>query len=156
MTVTDTKSALAANSAQEHLVHRNRLRLIGKAKSEGYTLRQIADYLDISATQVQRLAQRVLAQPEELEKTPREVIDERSAGVITDDEMMDTLAHWPYTFGEVPVDGDQPVDAYVKGSWDEVRRAYRRGLLSDDEWDVLFDSTRAARKAHRAAARGHE
>ncbi|QTJ69975.1 hypothetical protein HYG77_25815 [Rhodococcus sp. ZPP] len=67
--------------------------------------------------------------------------------------MMDTLVHWNYTFGYVPTEGDQSMDAYAKGSWDEVRRAYRRGLLSDDEWDVLFDSTRKARQAQRAAAR---
>ncbi|QTJ70286.1 hypothetical protein HYG77_32505 (plasmid) [Rhodococcus sp. ZPP] len=45
------------------------------------------------------------------------------------------------------------MDAYAKGSWDEVRRAYRRGLLSDDEWDLLFEGTRTARQAQRAAAR---
>ena len=34
MTVTDTRSALAANSAREHLLRLDRLRLIGKAHSE--------------------------------------------------------------------------------------------------------------------------
>ncbi|WP_252189633.1 MULTISPECIES: winged helix-turn-helix domain-containing protein [unclassified Rhodococcus (in: high G+C Gram-positive bacteria)] len=154
MTVTDTRSALAANSAREHLLRLDRLRLIDKAQNEGFTLRQIADLLEISATQVHRLAQRVLQQPGDLERSPQEVIYQRSAGVITDDEMMDTLVHWTYTYGYVPTDGDQPVDAYAKGSWDEVRRAYRRGLLTDDEWDVLFDSTRTARQAQRTAARG--
>lgn len=66
--------------------------------------------------------------------------------------MMDTLVNWHYTYGYVPTEGDQPVDAYAKGSWDDVRRAYRRGLISDDEWDVLFDRTRRARNAHRASA----
>jgi hypothetical protein len=153
MTVTDTRSALAANSAREHLLRLDRLRLIDKAQNEGFTLRQIADLLEISATQVHRLAQRVLQQPGELERTPQEVIYQRSAGVITDDEMMDTLVHWDYTYGYVPTEGDQQVDAYAKGSWDEVRRAYRRGLLTDDEWDILFEATRTARQAQRAAAR---
>ncbi|QYB00670.1 hypothetical protein I1A62_00740 (plasmid) [Rhodococcus sp. USK10] len=82
------------------------------------------------------------------------MIYQRSAGVITDDEMMDTLVHWNYTYGSVPTDGGQQVDAYAKGSWDDVRRAYRRGLLTDDEWDILFDATRTARQAQRAAAPG--
>ncbi len=117
MTVTDTRSALAANSAREHLLRLDRLRLIDRAQNEGFTLRQIADLLEISATQVHRLAQRVLQQPGELERTPQEVIYQRSAGVITDDEMMDTLVHWDYTYGYVPTEGDQQVDAYAKGSW---------------------------------------
>ncbi|WP_257890318.1 winged helix-turn-helix domain-containing protein [Rhodococcus sp. USK10] len=146
--------AKASNSAREHLLRLDRLRLIDKAQNEGFTLRQIADLLEISATQVHRLAQRVLQQPAELEYTPREVIYQRSAGVITDDEMMDTLVHWNYTYGSVPTDGGQQVDAYAKGSWDDVRRAYRRGLLTDDEWDILFDATRTARQAQRAAAPG--
>lgn len=152
MTVIDTRSALAANSAREHLLRLDRLRLIGKAHSEGLTLRQIADLLEISPTQVGRLAHRAEPRPDELEVTPAEVIYQRSAGAITDEEMMDTLVNWRYTYGSVPTGGDQPMDAYAKGSWDDVRCAYRRGLLSDDEWDVLFDRTRSARNAHRAAA----
>ncbi|MDI9940651.1 winged helix-turn-helix domain-containing protein [Rhodococcus sp. IEGM 1351] len=154
MTVTDTRTALTANSAREHLVRLDRLRLIGKAQDEGYTLREIADLLEISATQVHRLAQRVLQQPDELAETPQEVIYQRSAGVITDAEMLDRLVHWNYTFGYVPTEGGQPMDAYAKGSWDDIRRAYRRGLLSEDEWEVLFDCTRGAREAQRAKARG--
>lgn len=152
MTVIDTRSALAANSAREHLVRLDRLRLISMAQSEGFTLRQIADLLEISATQVHRLAIRAEQQPDELEKTPAEVIYQRSAGLISDEEMMDTLVNWRYTYGSVPTEGDHSVDAYAKGSWDDVRRAYRRGLLSDDQWDVLFDRTRRARNAHRASA----
>ncbi|MFC9769230.1 hypothetical protein [Rhodococcus jostii] len=64
---------------------------------------------------------------------------------------MDTPVNWHYTYGYVLTGADQPMDAYAKGSWDDVRRAYRRGLLSDDEWDVLFDRTRSARHAHSAA-----
>lgn len=64
--------------------------------------------------------------------------------------MMDTLVNWPYTDGYVPTDGDQPGDAYAKGSWDDVRRAYRRSC-SVTTRDVLFDRTRKARNAQRAA-----
>ena len=39
------------------------------------------------------------------------------------------------------------MDAYAKGSWDDIRRAYRRGLLSEDEWEVLF-------RLHAGSARG--
>lgn len=80
MTVIDTRSALTANSAREHLLRLDRLRLISKAHSEGLTLRQIADLLEVSATQVHRLAHRAEQQPDELEKTPAEVIYQRSAG----------------------------------------------------------------------------
>ena len=57
--------------------------------------------------------------------------------------------HWNYTYGSVPTEGDQSVDVYAPGSRDDVRRAYRRGVLADDEW-ALFEGTRTARQAQRA------
>ena len=48
--------------------------------------------------------------------------------------------HWNYTYGSVPTEGDQSVDVYAPGSRDDVRRAYRRGVLADDEW-ALFEGT---------------
>ena len=58
--------------------------------------------------------------------------------------------HWNYTYGYVPTESDQPVDVYATGSWDDIRRAYRLGVLADDEWDIPFEGTRTARKAQRA------
>ncbi|MDX5964929.1 hypothetical protein [Rhodococcus opacus] len=65
----------------------------------------------------------VLQNPALLDRTPTEVIDRRTAGDITDDEMMDTLLNWDYTFDRVPVSGGISTDAYGPGSWDEVERA---------------------------------
>ena len=52
--------------------------------------------------------------------------------------------HWNYTYGHVPTEGDQSVDVYATGSRDDVRRAYRRGVLADDEWDIMFEGTSGA------------
>ncbi|MFE7421731.1 hypothetical protein [Rhodococcus sp. NPDC057529] len=60
--------------------------------------------------------------------------------------------HWNYTYGSVPTEGDPSVDAYATGSWDDVRRAYRRGVLAGDEW-ALFEGTRTARQPQRATVR---
>ena len=151
MTVIDTRSALAANSAREHLLRLDRLRLIGKAHSEASRCGRSPTSSGSRRLRSGRLAHRAEPRPDELEVTPAEVIYQRSPGAITDEEMMDTLVNWRYTYGYVPTGRDQPMDAYAKGSWDDVRRAYRRGLLRDDEWDV-FDRTRSARNAHHAAA----
>ncbi|ABG99818.1 hypothetical protein RHA1_ro08774 (plasmid) [Rhodococcus jostii RHA1] len=38
--------------------------------------------------------------------------------------------HWNYTYGYVPTEGDQSVDVYATGSWDDVRRGRIGGVCS--------------------------
>jgi hypothetical protein len=85
-----------------------------------------------------------LENPVLLDRTPTEVIDRRTAGGITDDEMMAALLNWGYTFGRVPVSGGISTDAYGPGSWDEVERAYCRGHLTEDELGRLMERNKDA------------
>ncbi|MDT2006201.1 hypothetical protein FXW78_18550 [Rhodococcus opacus] len=94
----------------------------------------------------------VLDNPALLDRTPTEVIDRRTAGQISDDEMMQVLLDWNFTFGRVPVSGGISADAYEAGSWDEIERAYYRGLLTDDEVGRLMERNKdALDKAARSA-----
>ncbi|MCQ4119998.1 hypothetical protein [Rhodococcus tibetensis] len=58
----------------------------------------------------------VLANPALLDPTPTEVIDRRTAGQISDDEIMQVLLDWDFTFGRVPVKGGVSANAYEPGS----------------------------------------
>lgn len=44
-----------------------------------------------------------------------------------------------YTYGYVPTIDGEPTDAYIHGTWDDVRRAYRRGSLTDEQFSALWD-----------------
>lgn len=79
--------------------------------------------------------------------TPAEIIDRRRKGLINTRTMMAQLSGYEYTYGYAPVVGGHYVDAYVRGSWDDVERGYRRGWLSDVEFGVLLDLNGAGLRA---------
>ncbi len=94
----------------------------------------------------------VLENPAMLDRTPTEVVDRRTASEISDTEMMQVLLDWNCTFGRVPVSGGISADAYEPGSWDEIERAYCRGLLTDEEIGRLMERNKdALQRAARSA-----
>lgn len=146
MTVTDTRSVLAAKSAREHLLRLDRLRLIGRA--QGRRPHAAADRRPLRPFPDSGPPARRAPRPSTARGTrrnPEEVIYQRSAGSITDETMMDTLVNCPL-HGRLRAHRRRPAKGRLRqGKPGRVRRAYRRGLLGDDEWDVLFDRTRNAR-----------
>lgn len=71
--------------------------------------------------------------------TPAEAIEQRAAGTITTEQMLDTLLRWSYTFGRTTRVNDFPTDASIAGDWDEVERAFHRGQLTEDEFLRVAD-----------------
>ncbi|WP_071287818.1 hypothetical protein [Mycolicibacterium llatzerense] len=71
--------------------------------------------------------------------TPAEIIAQRGDGIITTEEMMDSLLSWRYTFGRVACVGGVATDAYIAGDWDSICMAFYRGELTDDEFERLAD-----------------
>lgn len=129
---------LARVAARRRLDERDIYRAIQRAVEAGLSQRQISDTIQsLSQATIQRMIQRIAATPELLRETPAEIIDQRAAGFIDTDAMMDTLLHWKYRFGAVPRIDDVATDAYMKGDWDEIESAYYRDLLSDDEFAKL-------------------
>ncbi|MBN3508324.1 hypothetical protein JYB55_05660 [Mycolicibacterium septicum] len=73
----------------------------------------------------------------QLDIKPAEVIDQRTAGIITTAQMMGKLLGWIYTVGQVVrVDG-ATTDAYRTGDWDCIETAFYRGQLTDSEFQRL-------------------
>jgi len=145
-------AALDAAAARRRVADLDVLRAVAEANAANITQRVIHEHIGISQPTIHRMLRTVLENPALLDRTPTEVIDRRTAGQISDDEMMQVLLDWHFTFGRVPVSGGISADAYESGSWDEIERAYFRGLLTDDEIGRLMERNKdALEKAARSA-----
>lgn len=142
-----TVQRLAALAARRRLVDRELEREIYKAATvEGRSQRQISDVIgNQSQATIQRILRRVNADPSQLDITPAEIIDQRTAGFITTQQMMDQLMGWQYTFGDVVRVNGVAIDAYRTGDWDAIEMAFYRGQLSDVEFQQLAEKQRDAR-----------
>ncbi|MCV7354195.1 winged helix-turn-helix domain-containing protein [Mycolicibacterium fluoranthenivorans] len=107
------------------------------ANNEGLSQRRISDIVQRSQATVQRILRRINAEPELLDATPMEIIDRRTAGLITTEKMMEYLLNWKYSFGSVVRIDDVATDAYSSGDWDDIELAYYRDQLTDDEFQTL-------------------
>lgn len=129
-------------AARRRIDERELERAILNALGEGgLTQRRITEIIGgTSPATIHRLVHRLLEAPEQVQRiTPAEVIDRRTAGMITDAQMMDQLMNWSYSFGYVPSMDGVATDAYVSGDWDDVEHAFYRDLLSDDEFALLME-----------------
>jgi hypothetical protein len=125
-------------AARRRLDEREIYRAMDRAVRIGLSQRQISDIIGtLSQATVQRIIRRLAANPSLLRETPAEVIDRRAAGLIDDQDMIERLTKWQYSFGAVPRIDGVATDAYTTGDWDEVESAYYRGLLSDEEFAEL-------------------
>jgi hypothetical protein len=137
---------LAAIAARRRVADRELEREIYEAATvEGLSQRQISDLVgDQSQATIQRILRRVNVDPSQLTVKPAEIIDQRTAGMITTEQMMDKLMNWHYTVGDVVRIGGVATDAYMTGDWDAIEMAFYRGQLSDDEFQQLADRQRDA------------
>jgi hypothetical protein len=127
-------------AASRRLTERQLYRAIFHAVQDGLTQRQISDIVgSLSQASVQRLIQRVAADPELMRETPAEIVDRRAAGLIDDELMMSALMKWTYSTGYVPSINGVSTDAYITGDWDDIELAYYRELLSDKEFHQLAE-----------------
>ena len=137
---------LAAKAARQRIDERELAREIYEAATvQGLTQRHISDLVGTqSQATIQRILRRISNDPTQLDENPAEVIDKRTAGIITTEQMMNKLLNWHYTFGQVARINDVATDAYVAGDWDAIETAYYRGQLTDDEFQQLADRQRDA------------
>jgi hypothetical protein len=76
-------------------------------------------------------------------KSVLDILDERDAGEIDTATMMKRLRAIDYTDGYVPYVNGILTDAYVRGSWDDVKFAYYQDKLTFDEYSELARIRRA-------------
>jgi hypothetical protein len=132
---------LAVKAARQRVHERDLERAIyHSATHEGLSQRQISDTVGgRSQATVQRILRRLTEDPSLLEEKPAEIIDHRTAGMIDDQDMMERLLNWKYSFGGVVRIDGVATDAYTTGDWDDIEMAFYRGLLSDDEFQTLAE-----------------
>lgn len=135
------RKRLAAISARQRIYERELEREIyDAAVVQGLTQREISDLVgNFSQATIQRILRRFVDDPTKLEAKPAEIMDRRTAGIITTDEMMEKLLGWKFGLGEVARINGVATDAYVAGDWDSIETAFYRGQLTDDEFQRLAD-----------------
>ncbi|WP_411742732.1 winged helix-turn-helix domain-containing protein [Rhodococcus sp. IEGM 1366] len=138
-------------AARLRLDNRALLKAVAQAQRVGMVHREIEKHLDVSQSTVHRLLQKAAADPKALDARPADIIDQRAAGQIRTEEMMNRLLNWNYTFGHIPTIDGIATDAYERGSWDDIERAYYRRLLTEDEVSQLMERNKDALER---AARG--
>lgn len=131
---------LVRAAALERVAKRRVAQAILRASTQpGITQGALSNIVGVSQAQINRRLKKLRRSPELLERSPADVIDERAAGLISTDEMMQQLRRWDYTFGSVATQGGTQTDAYKRGTWDDIEAAYHQNLLIDNEMQELLN-----------------
>lgn len=133
--------------ARAELDRISQLRLVAQALTEGSSQASIAVTLGISQPTVSRLARQIRAGLDVNQVTPAEIINRYAAGEIDENEMFDLLLAEPFTVGVY--DPTPTGSGYVRGTWDDVQNAVGRGLITDEQYNLL--ATKSSTVTHPAA-----
>lgn len=137
MTVDEHVDRLRQRGARDRLAERERYRLVVEAYRHGISQRQISCSLGtLSQATIARMLQNVSANPHLLRQTPVEMIDRCVAGEITSAELMRRVHQLLHIVGGVDSEAD-PTGAAVSADWAEIERAFRRGLLTTEQFQTL-------------------
>lgn len=132
--------------ARRRLAVRQERQAIINAALGGLNQKLIADSLDVSQPHISRTLKAAKRENagtlREIPPTALDIIDERDAGDISDERMMQTLKELDYTDGHVPEVNGVATDAYVRGSWDDIEFAFQRDRLTFEEYSELFAARR--------------
>lgn len=147
MPVTDAQ--LLKAGAQRRLATSREQRLIVLAVLAGRPASEIAQLAGISESRVSRAIAAIKRQNggtlRVVPESALDIIDERDAGEIDTAAMMQALRELNYTDGHVVRVGGVAIDAYERGSWDDIEYAFLKDRLSQAEYSELFD-VRCARQ----------
>src|SRR5690606_20311081 len=112
---------------------------VANALDAGNSQEAVARACQVSQPTVSRTARQILAGAAVDAVTPTEVILRHVAGETEAAEMLDELLGFEFTAGAFdPTQGD----GYIAGSWDEVVSAKTRGLLTDEQYNLLATKAR--------------
>lgn len=136
-----TQKRLAAKAARQRVNDRELEREIyDAAVVQGLSQRQISQLVGRqSQASIQRILRRIADDPTRLDVKPAEIIDQRTAGIISTAQMMQKLLDSTYSVGHVVRIDGVATDAYIAGDWDSIQNAFFRGQLTDDEFQRLAD-----------------
>ena len=119
---------------EDALVHLSRIESRRATESlirDGWDDERIAANQGIDIRTVRVVRQRMESEETSCPVTPKELGWRRAAGHMSDQEMMDRLRSWPYTFSRVVF------DAIDYGDWDDVVWLREKGYISREEFGEL-------------------
>lgn len=141
-----TDAELRKVGAQRRLAAHRELVAIVAAALAGRTQTAVAELLGVSQPHVSRTLAAVKRENHGVLRVPPtsvlNIVDERDAGEIDTDTMMEMLSELDYAQGYVPEMNGVPTDAYLRGSWDDIEFAYQQDKLADQEYEQLFRASR--------------
>lgn len=124
-----------------HLAQLDYLRDLAEASVLGATQTEIARELRVTQPAISKSLKSASATPRVLDGfhggSPYEIAERYAAGEINREQVVDELARWPYT----PPDRGDGVDwlSYNPGTFEDVVRARRDGLLDTATYDAVLD-----------------
>ena len=131
------KKPTKKEEAQKRLEQIKKERYIAKLLRDGKSFTEIVASDEPNQRVVQRVQNRI-ADGEDLDRpTPKEIGWKRSAGEISNSDMLKMLKGWEYTFSEV--EGDAVVRS---GDWDDIEVLYAESYLTLEEYRELLDAAR--------------
>ncbi|MEA1305298.1 hypothetical protein [Actinomyces oris] len=104
---------------------------------DGWDDERIAAHQGVHVGGVKAVRERMKAEGTACPVTPKELGWRRAAGQISDQEMMERLRSWPYTFSRLVV------DAIDYGDWDDVIWLRNHSYISREEFGELKSITDA-------------
>lgn len=123
----------------DEIDYRRALRTI---REKGYPQRVVADALGISQPALsQQLRGLDAVEPPRhgfSGATPLEVCQRYAAGFIGRDQLIDELTRWPYA-KQGQTDGFDGLAVDPPGTWADVRKALRDGLIDAEAYDKVLD-----------------
>ena len=138
-------------AARRRLAIRRERILIVEAALAGRSQTLIARLAGVSQPHVSRILASVKRDNDgelrQLRLSAPDVIDQRDAGEIDNARMLEQLRDIVHTDGHVAHIGGVAVDAYIRGTWDDIEHAFYEDKLTFDEYSALFAAHRARVKA---------
>lgn len=111
-------------------------RAVWSGHRNGLSQRRMGDLLGRSQPDVGRTLKKIEQDPSIVDPSPREFALRRAVGQYTNAEMLSQLLALDFQTGEEEA---SPLGSgYIEGSWDQVRAMRRDGLITLEEWGLLF------------------
>ncbi|TLP90505.1 hypothetical protein FEF26_15340 [Nesterenkonia salmonea] len=111
-------------------------------REKGYPQRTVAEALGISQSALSQQLSGVEAVEEPREgfsgATALEVCQRYAAGFLGREQLIDELTRWPYAQRE-KTDGYDALVVDPPGTWSDVRKALRDGLIDAETYDQVLD-----------------
>ncbi|GHG64201.1 hypothetical protein [Streptomyces griseocarneus] len=137
------QAVLAGNRARTALAH-ERLALAALAAVEaGEDLNEVGRAIGLHPTNaaelIEKARQLAPALPGRPGRSPEHVIMRYAAGEISREELIETLATWPYVQAQPITEGlHDDYASFTPGSFDEVEKAANLSYIDDDTYEVIL------------------